>query len=94
MLTITAWYSPQIPVSAGPDKYYGLPGLILEINAGRTTMLCTEISINSDEVLVIDEPNKGKEVSRDEYNDIVKKKSEELRERFRSRGRGGRGGRS
>jgi GLPGLI family protein len=94
MLTITAWYSPQIPVSAGPDKYYGLPGLILEINAGRTTMLCTEITINSDEVLVINEPNKGKEVSRDEYNDIVKKKSEELRERFRNRGRGGRGGRS
>jgi GLPGLI family protein len=94
MLTITAWYSPQIPVSAGPDKYYGLPGLILEINAGRTTMLCTEITINSDEVLVINEPSKGKEVSRDQYNDIVKKKSEELRERFRNRGRGGRGGRS
>jgi len=94
MLNITAWYSPQIPVSSGPDKYYGLPGLILELNAGRTTMLCTEIIINSDEVLVIKEPNKGKEVSRDEYNEIVKKKSEELRERFRNRGRGGRGGRS
>lgn len=90
MLTITAWYSPQIPVSTGPDKYYGLPGLILELNAGRTTMLCTEVIISSKEVLEIDEPKKGKEVSRDEYNEIVKVKTEELKERFQSRGsRGG-----
>ena len=91
MLTITAWYSPQIPVSTGPDKYYGLPGLILELNAGRTTMLCTEVIISSKEVLEIDEPKKGKEVSRDEYNEIVKVKTEELKERFQSRGSRGRG---
>lgn len=91
MLTITAWYSPQIPVSTGPDKYYGLPGLILELNAGRTTMLCTEVSISSKEVLEIDEPTKGKEVSREEYNKIVKAKTEELKENFQSRGGRGRG---
>ena len=91
MLSIVAWYTPQIPVSTGPDKYYGLPGLILEINAGRTTMLCTEVAISSKEVLEIEEPNKGKEVSRDEYNKIVKVKTEELKARFQNRG--GRGGR-
>ena len=91
MLSIIAWYTPQIPVSTGPDKYYGLPGLILEINAGRTTMLCTEVAISSKEVLEIKEPNKGKEVSRDEYNKIVKVKTEELKDRFQNRG--GRGGR-
>jgi GLPGLI family protein len=88
MLNVTAWYSPQIPISAGPDKYYGLPGLILEINAGRTTMLCTEVSISSDEVLEIEEPNKGKEVSREEYNEIIRVKTEEMRERFQNRRRG------
>ena len=92
MLTITAWYTPQIPVSTGPATYYGLPGLILELNAGRTTMLCTEVAISSKEVLEIGEPSKGKEVSRDEYNKIVKVKTEELKARFQSRGnrRGGR----
>lgn len=91
MLSITAWYTPQIPVSTGPDKYYGLPGLILEINAGRMTMLCTEVAISSKEVLEIEEPSKGKEVSRDEYNKIVKVKTEELKARFQNRGsRGGR----
>jgi GLPGLI family protein len=91
MLTVTAWYTPQIPVSTGPDTYYGLPGLILELNAGRTTMLCTEVVISTQEALDIDAPEKGKEVSRDEYNEIVKVKTAELKERFQSRGsRGGR----
>jgi len=89
MMSITAWYTPQIPVSAGPDTYYGLPGLILEINAGRTTMLCTEVTISSKEVLEIEAPSKGKEVSRDEYNEIVKIKTAELKERFQSRGNRG-----
>jgi GLPGLI family protein len=91
MMRITAWYTPQIPVSTGPDTYYGLPGLILEINAGRTTMLCTEVTISSKEVLEIEAPSKGKEVSREEYNEIVKVKTEELKERFQSRGNRGRG---
>jgi GLPGLI family protein len=91
MMLITAWYTPQSPVSTGPDTYYGLPGLILEINAGRTTMLCTEVAISSKEVLEIEEPNKGKEVSREEYIKIVKVKTEELKERFQSRGNRGRG---
>ena len=91
MLTVTAWYTPQIPVSTGPDTYYGLPGLILELNAGRTTMLCTEVAINTQEALEIEAPNKGKEVSRDEYNKIVKVKTAEFKERFQSGGaRGGR----
>jgi GLPGLI family protein len=91
MLTVTAWYTPQIPVSTGPDTYYGLPGLILELNTGNTIMLCTEVAINTQETLEIEAPDKGKEVSRDEYNKIVKVKTAELKERFQ--GRGGRGGR-
>ena len=91
-LAVTAWWTPQIPISSGPSIYWGLPGLILELNAGRTTMLCTEITINPEESVTITKPNKGEIVSREEYNKIMKKKSEELREQFRNR-RGGRRGR-
>jgi GLPGLI family protein len=43
-VTITAWYTPEIPVSQGPEGYWGLPGLILEVNDGKTTILCSKLS--------------------------------------------------
>lgn len=90
-IDVTAWYTMDIPISTGPADYWGLPGLILELSYDRTTMLCTEIVINPSEKIEIKQPTKGKEVSREEYNKIIKQKAEEARERFR-RGRGGRGG--
>ena len=84
-ITVTAWYTPQIPVSNGPAEYWGLPGLVLEINAARTTILCSEIIMNPEEKTEISAPNKGKQVSREEYNEIVKKKMQEMREMFRNR---------
>ncbi len=89
-ITVTAWYTPQIPVNQGPGDYWGLPGLILEVNANRTTILCSKIVLNPDEKEDIKIPAKGKEVTRAEYNDIMKKKMEEMREMYGGRGRGGR----
>lgn len=85
---VVAWYTPQIPISQGPGEYHGLPGLILEVNETRTTILCSKIVMNPKEKEAIKVPNKGKEVTRKEYNDIVKKKMEEMREMYRGRGRG------
>jgi GLPGLI family protein len=82
---VTAWYTPQIPVSNGPGEYWGLPGLILEINSGKTTILCTQIVLNPKERIEIEAPTKGDKVSRDEYNKIVKKKMEEIRDMWRGR---------
>lgn len=86
---VTAWYTPQIPVSNGPGEYWGLPGLILEVNSDRTTILCTEVVLNPKEKTTIKELSKGESVTRTEYNTIVKKKMEEMREMWR--GRRGRG---
>ena len=93
--TITAWYTPMIPASHGPAEFGGLPGLILELNTGNTTMLCTKVVLNPQEEIVIDIPEKGKEVSREEYRKIVDEKAKEMSERFggnnrRGQGRGGR----
>ncbi|WP_299098883.1 GLPGLI family protein [uncultured Winogradskyella sp.] len=90
IIEVVAWYSPQIPVNQGPDGYWGLPGLILEVNADRTTILCTKIVLNPEEKEEIEKPKKGDEVTQTEYNEIVTKKMKELRE-LRG-GRGGRGG--
>ena len=85
--TVTAWYTPQIPINQGPGEYWGLPGLILEVSSGRTTILCSKIVMNPGEKDEIKAPSKGKKVTQDEYSEIVKKKMEEMREMFRGRGR-------
>ncbi|RMZ50111.1 GLPGLI family protein [Flavobacteriaceae bacterium PRS1] len=89
-IIVTAWYTPQIPISQGPGEYWGLPGLILEVSADRTTILCSKIVMNPSEKDEIKAPTKGKEVTKQEYNKIIKKKMEEMSEMFR--GRRGRGG--
>ncbi|MCB4806713.1 GLPGLI family protein [Tamlana sp. 62-3] len=92
-VNIEAWYTMQIPVNQGPSDYWGLPGLILEVNAGKTTILCTKIVVNPEEKTTIKAPKKGKEVTREEYNEIVQKKTEEMRNNFGNRRGGGPGGR-
>ncbi|UUC46810.1 GLPGLI family protein [Flavobacterium cerinum] len=74
---VTAWYTPDIPVSQGPDDYWGLPGLILEVSDGNTTILCSKIVLNPKEKTQIKEPTKGKVVTQNEYDTILRKKAEE-----------------
>ena len=88
-IEVTAWYTLQIPVNQGPGEYWGLPGLILEVNADRTTILCSKIVMNPSEKEEIKVPSKGKEVTRKEYNETIKKKMEEMRELYGGRGRRG-----
>lgn len=91
--TITAWYTPMIPASHGPDEFGGLPGLILELNTRNTTMLCTKVVLNPKEEITIEVPSKGKEVSREEYANIVEEKGKEMMERYGGGNRRGGNGR-
>lgn len=88
--TITAWYAPEIPINQGPDKYWGLPGLILEVNDGTTILLCSKIALNVKEKADIKAPKTGKVVSQKEYDETVKKKMEEMREMYGGQRGGGR----
>jgi GLPGLI family protein len=90
---ITVWYTPEIPVNQGPEGYWGLPGLILEVNDGRTVILCSKIVLNPKEKAVIKPVAKGKQISQKEYDEIVVKKMAEFREMNQGRsGNGGPGG--
>ncbi|WCO02124.1 GLPGLI family protein [Psychroserpens ponticola] len=81
----TAWYTPQIPINNGPEDFNGLPGLILEINDGELTLVCTRVVMNPDESIDIKEPKKGKEVTQAKFDEIMDKKTEEQMENMRSR---------
>ncbi|MFT5752001.1 MAG: GLPGLI family protein [Flavobacteriales bacterium] len=88
MTEIEAWYTPQVPVSHGPGAYWGLPGLILEVSAGDTTILCTKIVLNPTESIEIEAPDRGKEITKSDYQVTITGKMQEMRNN-RGRARGG-----
>ena len=83
--TLVAWYTPEVPISNGPSNYGGLPGLILEVNDGDQTIVCSEIILNPKEVKEIKEPTKGKAVTREKFSEISLEKTKEMMNRYRSR---------
>jgi GLPGLI family protein len=77
---ITAWYTPEIPASFGPNNYWGLPGLILEINEPETIILCSKVVLNTKEKTTIKVPNNGIKVSQKEFDAIQKKKYDSMKD--------------
>ncbi|UII24905.1 GLPGLI family protein [Fulvivirga maritima] len=81
-----AWFTTEIPFQAGPERYFGLPGLILELSfTGRSIFYeVKEIDIKAD-VPTIKIPTEGVEVSSKEIvrpfiidKKWLKKKKKEL----------------
>ena len=89
-VTVTAWYCPEIPVNQGPDEYWGLPGLIMEVNDGKTIIMCSKLVLNVKEKIEIKAPTGGDKVTQKEYDDIMMKKMKEMSEM--GGGPGSRGG--
>lgn len=71
---VVAWFSPQINVPYGPNEYFGLPGLILEVQDKGIIYYCS--SINFGEQL-IERPSKGIRITEKSLNEYVLKKASE-----------------
>jgi GLPGLI family protein len=82
IITVTAWYTPEIPINNGPSDYWGLPGLILELNEENMIFLCTKIVLNPKESFELKEPEKGKVVTQKEFDKIVTDKMKEMQEMY------------
>ncbi|MCP4723806.1 MAG: GLPGLI family protein [bacterium] len=72
--TITVWFTPEIPVSAGPDEFFGFPGMVLavEIN-GEFTHVATSVELNMPDESALVKPDKGKKMDRKEFEKTVEK---------------------
>ncbi len=79
---IEAWFTADIAVPVGPEKYGGLPGVILELSNKKDKKVLTAIKIEfrAIDLSEVQEPTKGKEVTREEYNKIVQDKIKEMKE--------------
>jgi len=85
-IKIEAWYTPDIPVSQGPTEFWGLPGLIMEVNDGSMSYVCTKVILNPEDKIKIKQPSKGKEVTREELRTITEEKTQEMMKKYSNGG--------
>ena len=74
----TAWFTTEIPISEGPYKFRGLPGLILKIsdNNGYYNFKLNGFKELNDEILIEFEPEDYLEVSREKFLEIKQEYAE------------------
>ena len=72
---VVAWFALDLPVPLGPNKYCGLPGMILEVNEANGAVVYTATSILlSEEKVEVIKPvvkKKVKNINNEEYNKII-----------------------
>lgn len=77
-----AWFTPQIPVSAGPAIYGDLPGLILKVSQKDDEVVfeATKVEFQEIDAEKFAAPTEGKKVSREKFEKIVEEKMKEMQE--------------
>lgn len=75
---VIAWYNPEINIPAGPDGYFGLPGLIVEVEENNIITYLYKLRGEEKEPK-INIPTKGKRMTEEEYNEYVKKVTSKIR---------------
>lgn len=77
---VVAWFTPQIPVAAGPGQFGQLPGLILELDFdnGQRVSKISKINLRPVAADELAKPTKGKEVSAEEFQKIRDEKMKEM----------------
>jgi len=84
---IVAWFTTDIPVSAGPEVQGQLPGLILalDMNDGKVVYKATDISEKVD-LASIKAPTKGKKVTTEEFKTETAKMMDEMQKNMQGNG--------
>lgn len=74
----TAWYAPEIPISDGPHKFAGLPGLITKLSSDDKEYSYQLLGFMKEKKRIFFDLSKIQMISPKRYRDIEKQKADEL----------------
>jgi GLPGLI family protein len=82
---VTVWFAEGIESQAGPENYYGLPGLILKVDVDNGWMVYTPVTMSALGNGKVEPPTAGKKITKEELRKMQQ-------EQMRNFGNGMRGG--
>jgi GLPGLI family protein len=71
---IIVWFTDEIPISAGPSYFTGLPGLILQAQFGKRLITAKKIEPLTGN-LTLAPPTEGMKYTREEYDQLIDAKN-------------------
>jgi len=75
MNKVVAWYALDLPISGGPERFGGLPGMILEININNDAMVITaeNVTLNQGDTVIAKPTHKRKikKLTETEYQGLI-----------------------
>jgi GLPGLI family protein len=82
---LVAWFTPEIPIQNGPSKYWGLPGLIMQLDKDGEVYLLKELIVNPTKYNPIKKPEKGKKITEKEMKKIRRKQLRKMNKMYKNR---------
>lgn len=84
-IPVTAWYAPKLNFKDGPDRLWGLPGLILKtefiMNGTDMVITAVNIAVREDEVKIT-RPVKGEIITEEEFLTVIKNIQKKYKEMY------------
>lgn len=77
---VIVWFALDMPNSAGPERFFGLPGIILEVDINNGALVMTADKIDLKPLtteLAAPEKIKGKKINTHQYQEIIEKQMAE-----------------
>ncbi len=71
---VAAWFAHDLPVPAGPEQYFGLPGMIMELDLNEGDVVITAIKVDLKPVgeeLALPKKLKGKKLNEKAYKELL-----------------------
>lgn len=76
---VEAWFTQDIASSAGPDFFFGLPGLIMKVIVDEGTSVYSVVSLDTQAKVTVKAPTSGKKITREEYRKMMQQQFQGMR---------------